>query len=186
MILPLSLKACCNKNADKISMPLDDVIKLNREEEKKQNFQRLIVDSSKVLGKQLEFKKGISPMNRPPLSLKVQAQLNTEQLLDDVVAKRTHQWDSFQCVGSGTQGWLESSDNSLLVAFQDSSSDSTEDLSEALRCYLPKKEQISLPKGEDVLMYTDEDQIHMTNPIVGLTQKMQQQFNKLEYKRHTR
>lgn len=38
--------------------------------------------------------------------------------------------DSFQFVGSGTQGWLESSDNSLLVAFQDRSSDSTEDLSE--------------------------------------------------------
>uniref|UniRef100_A0A2K5IXU4 UAP56-interacting factor n=1 Tax=Colobus angolensis palliatus TaxID=336983 RepID=A0A2K5IXU4_COLAP len=35
------------------------------------------------------IRKGISPMNRPPLSLKVQAQLNTEQLLDDVVAKRT-------------------------------------------------------------------------------------------------
>uniref|UniRef100_A0A671E2M7 UAP56-interacting factor n=1 Tax=Rhinolophus ferrumequinum TaxID=59479 RepID=A0A671E2M7_RHIFE len=31
-------------------------------------------------------------MNRPPLSLKAQAQLNTEQLLDDVVAKRTRQW----------------------------------------------------------------------------------------------
>ncbi|KAM7324818.1 hypothetical protein ACRRTK_017123 [Alexandromys fortis] len=50
------------------------------------------------------IRKGISPMNRPPLSdknieryfptrgLNVQAQLNTEQLLDDVVAKRTRQW----------------------------------------------------------------------------------------------
>ncbi|MEJ1283243.1 forty-two-three domain containing 1 [Cricetulus griseus] len=38
------------------------------------------------------IRKGISPMNRPPLSDKVQAQLNTEQLLDDVVAKRTRQW----------------------------------------------------------------------------------------------
>ncbi|EPY80518.1 UAP56-interacting factor [Camelus ferus] len=37
------------------------------------------------------IRKGISPMNRPLLSDKVQAQLNTEQLLDDVVAKRTRQ-----------------------------------------------------------------------------------------------
>ncbi|EHA97818.1 Forty-two-three domain-containing protein 1 [Heterocephalus glaber] len=37
------------------------------------------------------IRKGVSPMNRPPLSDKVQAQLNTEQLLDDVAAKRTRQ-----------------------------------------------------------------------------------------------
>nr|AAP78754.1 Ac1176 [Rattus norvegicus] len=37
------------------------------------------------------IRKGISPMNRPPLSDKVQTQLNTEQLIDDVVAKRTRQ-----------------------------------------------------------------------------------------------
>ncbi|KAM6160017.1 UAP56-interacting factor isoform 3-T3 [Erethizon dorsatum] len=190
-------KAHSNENLDKIDMSLDDIIKLNRKEGKKQNFPRLnrrLQQSSarqfrmrvrwgiqqnsgfgktslsrrgKVMpGKRRPYgvitglaarkatgvRKGVSPMNRPPLSdknieryfpvlkrkanllrqnevqrksaavlkrpnqlnrksgnklshqkdtrqatflfrrgLKVQAQLNTEQLLDDVVAKRTRQ-----------------------------------------------------------------------------------------------
>ncbi|KAM5292707.1 UAP56-interacting factor isoform 3-T3 [Ctenodactylus gundi] len=191
------LKVRSNENLDKIDMSLDDIIKLNRKEGKKQNFPRLtrrlqqssarqfrmrvrwgIHQSSGfgktsmsrrgrvVPGKRRPYgvitglaarkatgiRKGVSPMNRPPLSdknieryfpvlkrktnllrqnevqrkpvpalkrtnqlnrksgnklshqkdtrqatflfrrgLKVQAQLNTEQLLDDAVAKRTHQ-----------------------------------------------------------------------------------------------
>ncbi|XP_025230723.1 UAP56-interacting factor isoform X1 [Theropithecus gelada] len=201
-------KARSNENLDKIDMSLDDIIKLNRKEGKKQNFPRLNrrllqqsgarqfrmrvrwgiqqnsgfgktslnrrgrampgkrrpngVITGLAARKTTGIRKGISPMNRPPLSdknieqyfpvlkrkanllrqnegqrkpvavlkrpnqlnrknnipanftrsgnklnhqkdtrqatflfrrgLKVQAQLNTEQLLDDVVAKRTRQW----------------------------------------------------------------------------------------------
>ncbi|KAF5924053.1 hypothetical protein HPG69_010485 [Diceros bicornis minor] len=177
-------KARSNENLDKIDMSLDDIIKLNRKEGKKQNFPRLNrrlqqsgarqfrmrvrwgIQQNSAFGKNslsrrgrvipgkrrpygvitglaarkaTGIRKGISPMNRPPLSdklsgsdyswymcfccrnnipasftrsgnklshqkdtrqatflfrrgLKVQAQLNTEQLLDDVVAKRTRQW----------------------------------------------------------------------------------------------
>ncbi|XP_012874876.1 PREDICTED: UAP56-interacting factor [Dipodomys ordii] len=200
-------KARSNENLDKIDMSLDDIIKLNRKEGKKQNFPRLnrrlqqsgtrqfkmrlrwgiqqnsgfgksnlnrrgrIIPAKRrpygvVTGlaarKTPGIRKGISPMNRPPLSdknieryfpvlkrktnllrqneaqrkpvavlkrpnqlnrktnlpanfsrsgnklshqkdtrqatflfrrgLKVQAQVNTEQLLEDVVAKRTRQW----------------------------------------------------------------------------------------------
>uniref|UniRef100_A0A8C0WNM6 UAP56-interacting factor n=1 Tax=Castor canadensis TaxID=51338 RepID=A0A8C0WNM6_CASCN len=190
-------KARSNENLDKIDMSLDDIIKLNRKEGKKQNFPRLNrrlqqsgtrqfrmrvrwgiqqnsgfgktslnrrgrvmpgkrhpygVITGLAARKATGIRKGISPMNRPPLSdrnieryfpvlkrkasllrqnevqrkpvavlkrpnqlnrksgnklshqkdtrqatflfrrgLKVQAQLNTEQLLDDVVAKRTRQ-----------------------------------------------------------------------------------------------
>ncbi|XP_021570993.1 UAP56-interacting factor isoform X1 [Carlito syrichta] len=196
-------KARSNENLDKIDMSLDDIIKLNRKEGKKQNFPRLNrsggrqfrmrvrwgiqqnsgfgktslsrrgrvmpgkrhpygVITGLAARKATGIRKGISPMDRPPLSdknieryfpvlkrkanllrqnevqrkpaavlkrpnqlnrknnipanftrsgnklshqkdtrqatflfrrgLKVQAQLNTEQLLDDVVAKRTRQW----------------------------------------------------------------------------------------------
>lgn len=204
---PPAPKARSNENLDKIDMSLDEIIKLNRKEGKKQSFPRLnrrlqqsgarqlrmrvrwgVQQSSgfgktsvsrrgRVLpGKRRPYgvitglaarkatgiRKGISPMNRPPLSdkniercfpalkrktsllrqnevqrkpvavlkrpnqlnrknnipanftrsgnklshqkdtrqatflfrrgLKVQTQLNTEQLIDDVVAKRTRQW----------------------------------------------------------------------------------------------
>ncbi|XP_014638490.1 PREDICTED: UAP56-interacting factor [Ceratotherium simum simum] len=156
-------KARSNENLDKIDMSLDDIIKLNRKEGKKQNFPRLnrrlqqsgarqfrmrvrwgiqqnsgkfcnmnieryfpalkrkanLLRQNEVQRKPVAVLKRPNQLNRKnniPASftrsgnklshqkdtrqatflfrrgLKVQAQLNTEQLLDDVVAKRTRQW----------------------------------------------------------------------------------------------
>ncbi|ELW66153.1 UAP56-interacting factor [Tupaia chinensis] len=85
------LKARNNENLDKIDMSLDDIIKLNQKEGKMQNFPRLTrrLQQSGVWQFRMRVRRG----------LKVQAQSNTEQLLDDVVAKRTRQWPSSTTTG---------------------------------------------------------------------------------------